>query len=342
MDQNKNQNETENKDQDKVQKKELKKATGYMAWGLVFYTIIGGILSIVGVVFYIIVKNIAIVFSTPNWIDLTEKELNGLFSETIGDKALGVLSCVIVLVGIAFLFIYFRKRIHRKQLFSSNKKMELKNFVPILCVFLGVQLITEPIFWLMEKIFNYFGYSVMSSIEEASMASTTVFMVLYAVVLAPIVEEVIYRGFVLFTLKEFGKILAIFISAFLFGIMHENIPQGIFAFMVGIVLGYVTIEYSIWWAILLHIINNGLSDVMYYLLRGFNEGIQHGIIYGFYGSFLLLGIYFVWKKRSEIYNYWIENKPQKNWLFYAFTSFGMIVFIVIEALIAVSMVEKLG
>ena len=74
MDQNKNQNETENKDQDKVQKKELKKATGYMAWGLVFYTIIGGILSIVGVVFYIVVKNIAIVFSTPNWIDLTEKE----------------------------------------------------------------------------------------------------------------------------------------------------------------------------------------------------------------------------------------------------------------------------
>ena len=37
--------------------------------------------------------------------------------------------------------------------------------------------------------------------------------------------------------------------------MHGNIPQAVFAIFVGVVLGYVTIEYSIWWAILLHIFN---------------------------------------------------------------------------------------
>lgn len=325
---------------EKQKKKEIKKTSGYMAWGLVLYTIIGYIIGIVGIVLYIIVKNLMIILETPNWRNLTNEEISGMFSEVVGEEMLGWLSCVMVLVGIVFLFIYFRRRIDRKQLFTSHKKMELKTFIQIFCVFMGVQLITEPIFGAMEAVFNYFGYSVLTSIEDASMVSTTIFMAFYAVILGPIVEELIYRGFVLVTLKNYGKILAIFVSAFLFGIMHGNIPQAVFAIFVGVVLGYVTIEYSIWWAILLHIINNGLSDIMYYLMKGFNEGVQNGIFYGVNGSFLLLGIYFVWKNRREIHSYWIENKPKKKWLLYALTSFGMIVFIVIVTLEALSMIEK--
>ena len=53
-----------------------------------------------------------------------------------------------------------------------------------------------------------------------------------------------------------GKKFAIFASAFLFGMFHGNIVQTPFAFALGLVLGYVTVEHSLIWAIVLHMINN--------------------------------------------------------------------------------------
>ena len=45
-------------------------------------------------------------------------------------------------------------------------------------------------------------------------------------------------------------------SALLFGVFHGNLVQIPFAFLVGLVLGYVAAEYSLGWCILLHWINN--------------------------------------------------------------------------------------
>jgi len=219
--------------------------------------------------------------------------------------------------------------------------MKLKTFSQIFCIMMGIQLIVIPGFEVMEKVLNYFGYSFLSSIESATGGSISILMVVYAVFLGPIAEELIYRGFVLFSLKKYGKILAILISAFLFGIMHGNIPQAIFAIGVGVVLGYVTVEYSILWAILLHVINNGLSDISYYLLKGLNEGVQNIIFYGVYGSLFLIGIYFVFNNRIKIKNYWMENKPKKKWLLYALTSFSIVLFIIKSIFEGILMLDKL-
>ena len=128
----------------------------------------------------------------------------------------------------------------------------------------------------------------------------------------------------------------------MFGLMHENIPQSVFAFMVGIILGYVAIEYSIWWAIILHIINNGLSDFLYYLTRNFSAGVQDGICNVLFGGCFLLGLFFVWKKRVDIREYLIENKPNKKILLYTLATVGMLIFMIMETVAAFSMIEKLG
>ena len=52
-----------------------------------------------------------------------------------------------------------------------------------------------------------------------------VFLVSYVVILAPLFEEIIYRGIVFEGLKPVGTVFAIFISGFCFALMHANFKQ---------------------------------------------------------------------------------------------------------------------
>ncbi len=69
---------------------------------------------------------------------------------------------------------------------------------------------------------------------------TMIFAVLTAVVLAPILEELIFRGIILDGLLEtYSPNIAIFVTSLLFGIYHLNLIQFIYGFIIGIFLGWV-------------------------------------------------------------------------------------------------------
>ena len=89
-------------------------------------------------------------------------------------------------------------------------------------------------------------------------AETTVSLALYTAVAAPITEELLFRGAVLRSLQPYGKRFAIFCSALLFGLVHQNLTQTPFAFGFGLLAGYVAMEYSILWSMSLHILNNAV------------------------------------------------------------------------------------
>ena len=77
-------------------------------------------------------------------------------------------------------------------------------------------------------------------------------------VFTPIVEELVFRGFVLDVASEtYGKWGAIFISAFLFSIIHIEAVSVVNAFFLGMIYGYVRIRTdSLWPTIVLHSIWN--------------------------------------------------------------------------------------
>ena len=62
-------------------------------------------------------------------------------------------------------------------------------------------------------------------------------------ILAPFAEEVVFRGAILRKLlgmmDEKRHWVAIVLSALVFGLVHLNIPQGIHAFLIGLLLGWV-------------------------------------------------------------------------------------------------------
>ena len=80
------------------------------------------------------------------------------------------------------------------------------------------------------------------------------------VVVAPLVEEFAFRGAVLGSLRKYGDGLAIIVSAVMFGLVHGNIRQIPFAFLSGVVLGFITVKSgSLWMGILAHAVNNGIA-----------------------------------------------------------------------------------
>ena len=86
------------------------------------------------------------------------------------------------------------------------------------------------------------------------------------ILIGPIAEEIIFRGFILNVLSRHNAWFAVIVSAFMFALYHCNIEQGVSAFILGTFLGITVIKTgSIWISSLLHIINN-LTAFLFLLL----------------------------------------------------------------------------
>lgn len=81
--------------------------------------------------------------------------------------------------------------------------------------------------------------------EESGIAQTTFASVFATVILAPVGEEIIFRGLTIEYLKRAGARFWVInvIQALLFGIAHMNLVQGAYAFLLGLLCGYMTLRY---------------------------------------------------------------------------------------------------
>ena len=212
-----------------------------------------------------------------------------------------------IVVGVVILLLWKGKRIF-PEIFASGKPMSLGVFGMLLCVFLLPQALLQFYAPALEWLLNEMGYSATAALEAATVNADTVSMFLYVAILGPVAEELLFRGLLIHMLRPRGKQAAIVISAIVFGLFHGNVIQIPFAFGVGLVLGYVTVEYSIIWAIVLHIINNFvLSDLM-----GRLEAIEPEAASVLYVIILavavIVSIVLLIVKRSEIKDYLRQNK----------------------------------
>lgn len=80
-------------------------------------------------------------------------------------------------------------------------------------------------------------------------------------ILPPLLEEGLFRGLMLrLLLPAVGKTPAVLVSALVFGLMHLDPAQSIFAFGFGCLAGYAYVQTgSIWFGVILHYTNNLLS-----------------------------------------------------------------------------------
>lgn len=82
--------------------------------------------------------------------------------------------------------------------------------------------------------FDY-GHALETVIDEENIWITAIF----TVIIAPIGEEFVFRKLIIDRTRKYGAFISIFLSALIFALMHGNFFQFFYAFLLGLVLGYM-------------------------------------------------------------------------------------------------------
>lgn len=126
--------------------------------------------------------------------------------------------------------------------------------------------------------------SYIQMMDMAGIAEFTPIVVLTVVVMAPVCEELLCRGIILKLAEKTSRRfwVANVIQALAFGIMHMNLVQGIYAFFLGLALGYLYGKYrNIFLCMLLHCVINFSSNFVDQIYALFPEK---------YSLFALIGL----------------------------------------------------
>lgn len=150
--------------------------------------------------------------------------LNARYAET----GLGVMSTGL---SAAVLIPYYYK------LFCENLVKCKKIYVNY--IVLGV-LLSLGLNMLISYIISYSGFNDYSKVENILFSGVFVLRLLCLGIIVPVCEELLFRGVLIKRLTEkMSYNAAIFVSAFLFGVYHMNLIQFCYAFMMGIIMGFV-------------------------------------------------------------------------------------------------------
>ena len=101
-------------------------------------------------------------------------------------------------------------------------------------------------------------------INGRNIVTVVVTAALTVVIIAPIGEELIFRGIIFRLLeKNLPVVAAIIIQAVLFGIYHMNIMQGLYVLPLALALGYTAYRTkSVYPCILMHMVNNFMPSLL--------------------------------------------------------------------------------
>lgn len=208
-------------------------------------------LLVIPVIFLVIAKSIMFLFH----IDLMNSEWFNMFINTV------------CLVGAVALFDFIIVRPSTRKPLNFN--FSSANFYTYLLVFpmvIGMMLIGEFITSLIPVTGPVFGdlYEVYSKMFD-SIFQDKYIMVVMVVIIAPILEEIIFRGIIMKGMLNGGSKLwvAVLVSSLLFGLVHGNPWQFAGAVLLGAVFGLVYYKTkTLLLPVLLHAFNNLTAVLM--------------------------------------------------------------------------------
>ncbi len=105
--------------------------------------------------------------------------------------------------------------------------------------------------------------------------SLNLFSVIQAVIAAPLLEELIFRGVILKGfLRNYSPLKAILLSSFLFGVIHIIPGQVVASFFTGLLFGFIYWKTrSLLTSVLLHAINNGVILLLLFTIKDPSDSI---------------------------------------------------------------------
>lgn len=154
---------------------------------------------------------------------------------------------------------YFKGFVKNKQKVKNSETFSVTGIIASVLVVIALQFAITAGFILAYKIFPNVMENYSQLMESAGIVNNVFLTVIYAIILGPIIEELCLRGLSYGYLEKSGikPIFVILISGILFGVMHLNLVQGIYASVLGFILGYIRYKYrTVRFVALVHILFN--------------------------------------------------------------------------------------
>ena len=224
---------------------------------------------------------------------------------------------------------YFVKTYKKYEYFKTNEKLKAKDF----SIYFALA------FW----VGNFFSFLiVLMSSHKGRTPVVAIYEPLYTdvimiVCVAPILEEIVFRGVIMNNLKKYGIKTAIVINSVFFALSHYNIDMIIPAFFTGIIFSYVAYKYSTKYSILIHFFINAITKTSQVLILLRIEILL--ILVGLFSAFLIifLLVFFIigllerkYKEVLSIFELNVEDRENmivflKNNVLYLLVIFAIVV-----------------
>lgn len=222
-------------------------------------------LLILGILTYAIGYLIIFIFKSKGTglgIDIKNQDANIILgiSKDQYNFMIGYLPCIIGDISAIVIGLKTTKVSFKKDIFTPNKAPKRFIFIgTVSCI--GVGLISSVIYLIYSTVAKYYGITIpQPDFTLPDEKSYLILFLMYVCFVGPVLEEIIFRGFILKSMQKYGNFTAIIVSAILFSMFHLNLVQFINPVLMGIMLAFMAIKSkSVFPSIVAHIFNNTLA-----------------------------------------------------------------------------------
>lgn len=237
-------------------------------------------------------------YLTDGSIQFSLKALTSVYQDTalaqLGNVAYAIIA--IIVFGTWYSKQFLQPFRNRERAYPAG--FSFHTIVALICLAVGLQYVTNLLVTAIGIFYPNLLDQYNSMVSKAGYGgSMSMALLLYTVLLAPVAEELIFRGLIFrFSRYALPFWLANIWQALLFGVMHMNLIQGIYAFFIGLFFGWIChrgrgIKYSI----VLHIFFNILGALYASL---FSDTVNaHLILFSVVG--VVLTIFGLWLFHSD-------------------------------------------
>lgn len=173
------------------------------------------------------------------------------------DQWIWVQICASVLFSTVLMFL---SRSFLPDAFVAKRKMRVKEWM-LLCALAALCQVISALSQISMQLTLGIDFSeILYGLFHASSFSFS--QVVMIAILAPIFEEIVFRGILMHPFAQ-HQILAILFSSVLFACAHQSFFSIPFAFLMGMLLSWVYLNYSIYWSMALHFFNNAVYGILF-------------------------------------------------------------------------------
>lgn len=243
----------------------------------------------------VFLKAISVAMSNPDSLSDISSYLTTVYDSMDSNFFAGVSAIYAVIAALAIGFWYWKKFAPKK---TPKRKLgqiiNLNMFAALVFLMAGMQYLSSYIVNFVSFINPRWYKTYEELMNGIGFDNVTLVLGIYAIIIAPISEELIFRGV---TMGYAAKIMPFWVAnifqAFLFGLFHGNVVQGTYAFVVGLFCGYVCYRGgSIYLSILFHMLFNLWGTFMDEgIFYNGNSGLIHFLIFLLTIAVASLGFY---------------------------------------------------